>query len=186
MDALGERRHDEEAVLKSSVEASLKSGASVTGALDDAASCLLGGVNLADNSHAKLVSSSRLHNSLTVLIRVPPERSRRSWMNLRRTKRLGLVTNSLFSLCRRGGYWTAMTLNGVLYSRLLGYSLEPAAKALDLGALGSGLSGTGPSVAAVFDPSRREAINGVAEEWSSDGAAVLRTTTNNRKARFLG
>src|SRR2546430_1817441 len=43
--ALGKRTVDPKRVLDCSVDASLASGASVTGALDDAAGCLLGGID---------------------------------------------------------------------------------------------------------------------------------------------
>src|SRR5437879_13001743 len=58
--ALGGRVVDPKWVLDCSVDASLASGASVTGALDDAAGCLLGGINMTDNLERKIVSSKPL------------------------------------------------------------------------------------------------------------------------------
>ncbi len=69
--ALGQKAFDPKKVLDCSVEASLASGASVTGALDDAAGCLLGGVNMTNNLARKVVSSKLFDKKLRVVIRVP-------------------------------------------------------------------------------------------------------------------
>ena len=69
--ALGQKAFDPKKVLDCSVQASLASGASVTGALDDAAGCLLGGLNMTDNLARKIVSSRLFDKKLKVVIVVP-------------------------------------------------------------------------------------------------------------------
>ena len=184
--AAGRRRVDDGVVLGCSVAASLASRASITGALDDAASCLLGGVNIADNTRSKILHSAPLRRGMDVVIRVPNQRSKRQSMDLKQTRKAADVADSLIELCREGDYWAAMTLNGLVYAGLLGYDPEPSLEALRIGAVGSGLSGTGPAVAAVFDRRDESVIGRLAEAWSRGGARVIRTTTTNRRARLLG
>ncbi|MDA4128306.1 MAG: shikimate kinase [Thaumarchaeota archaeon] len=184
-DALGKDDINVEMVLGCSVRASLKSKVTITGALDDAASCLLGGVNMTDNLRIKLIRSRPLRRRLKVLIRVPPEKSRRESIDLGDAKKLSRICDALFRMSLGGSYWAAMTLNGILYSTLLGYPPGPAMHAIELGAIGAGLSGTGPAVAAVFDPADNKVVEGLRRDWSSDGSIVLETTTNNQRGGFL-
>ncbi len=186
VDALGKDDINVDMVLACSARASLRSKVSITGALDDAASCLLGGVNMADNFRLKLVRSRRMRRKLKVLIRVPNQESRRESMDLVRVKKLRGVCDSLFSMSLGGSYWEAMTLNGMVYSYLLGYPTWPALRAIEFGALGAGLSGTGPAVAAVFEPSKRSGADRLRRAWSNDGSVVLETHTNNERGRFSG
>ena len=182
---LGQRAVDPKRVLDCSVDASLASGASVTGALDDAAGCLLGGINLTDNLERKIVSSKLLDESLRVVIVVPEAQSRRRTVDPMFIRKFGSLTDFFFEMSLKGEHWEAMILNGMAYSSILKYDPFPALRAVELGALGAGLSGTGPSVAAVFDPSKRAEIDALTEDWASDGATVIGTETNNEQGRVL-
>jgi shikimate kinase len=183
--ALGQRAFDPKRVLECSVEASLASGASVTGALDDAAGCLLGGVNMTDNLARKVVSSKLFDKKLKVVIKVPKTRSRRESVDPRFIKTFGSLTNLFFEMSLKGDYWRAMVLNGLTYSSILKYDPFPALLAVEHGALGAGLSGTGPAVAAVFDPAKMGGIEALTKEWASDGSAIIETETNNEHGRLL-
>ncbi len=186
VDALGKDDINVHMVLACSARASLRSKVSITGALDDAASCLLGGVNMADNLRLKLIRSRPIRRKLKVLIRVPHQQSRRKSMDIAEVRKLRRVCESLFSMSLGGSYWEAMTLNGIVYSCMLGYPTWPAIQAIEFGALGAGLSGTGPAVAAVFDPSQRNGADRLRRAWSSDGSVVLETNTNNERGGFSG
>lgn len=183
--ALGKKAFDPKKVLDCSVEASLASGASVTGALDDAAGCLLGGLNVTDNAARKVVSSRLFDKKLKVVIRVPKGRSMRESVDPRFIRKFGSLTEIFFEMSLKGDYWRAMTLNGMAYSSILKYDPFPALRAVELGAMGAGLSGTGPAVAAVFDPSKAAEAEALAKEWASDGSAVIETETNNEQGRLL-
>lgn len=180
--AFGRQRYDSTKVLECAVSASLASKVSATGALDDAASCLLGGANFADNLGRRVLLSRRLREPLTVLVRIPPERSRRRTLDLDSVRKYSSVADEIFRLGHGGKIWNAMTLNGLLYSTIYGYDPLPSVMALEAGALGAGLSGTGPAVAAVFgdwgEPDQLE------EDWSSGGASVIRTQTTDEGARI--
>jgi shikimate kinase len=177
LSAFGSRYPDAGEVLGCSVSASLASGVSITGAMDDAASCLLGGVNFVDNSSGRILSRVSLKRSLPVLIRVPGEESRRADVPARYVRRFSEVADSIFKIGIEGNTWKAMTLNGLLFSSIYSYAPSAALRAIERGALGSGLSGTGPAVAAVFDDERD--AGRLARDWADDGAEVIRTTTSD-------
>jgi shikimate kinase len=180
--AFGRRRYSSTNVLNSSVSASLSSKASLTGALDDAASCLNGGANFADNFANRVLSSRKLGRPMTVLVRVPRGPSKRNGVSLKSVRRFAKEADEIFRLSERGKMWSAMTLNGLLYSSIYGYDPMPALLALEAGAVGAGLSGTGPAIAAIFDamgePDR------LAEAWSEGDAEVIRTQTTDEGARI--
>lgn len=177
LSAFGSRYPDAGEVLGCSVSASLASGVSITGAMDDAASCLLGGLNFVDNSSGRILSRVSLRRSLPVLIRVPGEESRRADVPARYVRRFSEVADSIFKIGIEGSTWKAMTLNGLLFSSIYSYAPSAALRAIERGALGSGLSGTGPAVAAVFDDERD--AGRLARDWADDGAEVIRTTTSD-------
>jgi shikimate kinase len=182
--ALGHKAYNPQTVLECSVEASLSSGASVTGALDDAAACLLGGLNMTDNLGRKMVRSKLFEKSLKVVIKVPRKASARPAMDLVFVKKFGKITDSFFRMCLDEEYWRAMVLNGLTYSSILKYDPFPALQAVEMGALGAGLSGTGPAVAAVFEPSRQKEMEALAEVWRGDGSSIITTETNNEHGRL--
>jgi shikimate kinase len=182
--ALGQKAFDPQKIMMCSIEASLASGASVTGAMDDAASCLLGGINIADNLGRKIVKSKLFDKTLKVLIRVPKLTSRRASVEVVYMRKFGKVADVLYGMCMEGDYWRAMTLNGTLYSAILGYDPTAALLAVEHDALGASLSGTGPATAAVFDPRMKEEIKELTHAWSSDGSRVIETETNNEHGRI--
>jgi shikimate kinase len=182
--AVGQRAFDPQKILAISVEASLASGASVTGALDDCASCLLGGTNMADNLGRKIERSKLFDRPLKVVIKVPNTPSRRTSVDVQSVKRLGKVAEVLYKMSLEGDLWRAMTLNGVLYSGIYGYDSTAALLAVEHGALGASLSGTGPATAAVFDPRASSEMKQLTERWASDGSLVLETETNNEHGRI--
>jgi shikimate kinase len=182
--ALSQKAFDPHKVMNISVEASLSTGASVTGALDDAASCLLGGMNHADNLAKKIERSKLFEKPLRILIKVPDTPSRRASMDPVYMRKFGKVADVLFRMSMSGDTWRAMTLNGTVFSALLGYDPRAALTAVENGALGASVSGTGPATAAVFEPGMKDEIRKLAEEWSSDGSKVIETETNNEHGRI--
>lgn len=183
--ALGQKAFDPKKVMECSVEASLASGASVTGALDDAAGCLLGGLNMTDNIGRRVIRSALFDRKLNVVIRVPRLKSRRESVDPAFVRNFRGLAELFFEMTLKGDYWRAMVLNGLTYSSILRYDPFPALVAMERGALGAGLSGTGPAVAAVFDPAKKEEAEGLKKEWSSDGSVVIETETNNEHGRLL-
>jgi shikimate kinase len=168
-------------IMLCSAEASLKAGVSITGAFDDVAGCLLGGLNLTDNNRRIVVRSTPLRRSFKVLIKVPESSSGRVRVDVVSVRKFSSLATAAFEMSLRGDVWTAMTMNGLLYSTILGYDPGPAMGALKAGALGAGLSGRGPAVAAVFDRRNREGVGKLLDSWQADGGRVIVTETNNRR-----
>ncbi|MDA4121631.1 MAG: shikimate kinase [Thaumarchaeota archaeon] len=183
--AIGQKAFDPRKIMNCSVEASLASGASITGAMDDAASCLMGGLNLVDNLGRKVERSQLFKKTLKVLIKVPETQSRRSMTKMEEVKMFGKVMEVPYRMSMEGDPWRAMTINGALYSGLLGYDPLAALQAIEHGALGASLSGTGPATAAVFEPNMEKEFRSLAEAWASDGSKVIETETNNEHGRIL-
>jgi shikimate kinase len=84
-----------------------------------------------------------------------------------------------FRLAEAGEYWKAMKLNGVLASAALGTTYRPALAALEQGALAAGVSGNGPSIAAVAYDDKVEDIKSA---FSKFNGRVLVSKVNNQKA----
>jgi len=182
--ALGQRAFDPQKIMICSIDASLASGASFTGAMDDCASCLLGGINMADNTGRKIERSKLFDRPLKIVIKVPKTPSKRGAVDVAEVRKLGKVAEVLYKMCAEGDLWRAMTLNGVLYSGIYGYDPRPALLAVEHGALGASLSGTGPATAAVFDPKSSSEMGHLIKAWGSDGSQVLETETNNEHGRI--
>ncbi len=182
--AFGETSWAPEDILGCSVAASLAARASITGALDDSASCLLGGANFADNSRRKILASRRLGRALKVVIRVPDRPSRRGSVAPATVRRFSDAARYIFSSALEESLWKAMTLNGLLYSSIFGYPASDALEAIEAGAAGAGLSGTGPAVVGVFD--RRGDPGRLARRWEEDGSTVIRTETSDGGATIAG
>lgn len=179
LDALGFKRCNPSKILSACADASLLSGVSITGAYDDAASCLLGGLNVTDNKKRKIIFSQRV-GRFSVVICIPKIRSKRFALLKSRNRHLSSVADSIYSLVVSRKFWQAMTLNGLLYSAIMGYKNSIAVDALALGALGSGLSGTGPAIASVFR--EEEKATSFASKYRELGFDVIQTTSNSRSA----
>jgi shikimate kinase len=179
--AFGARVYDKKEILNISATSSLRAGVSLTGAMDDAASCLSGGLNFTDNSAKSVLSSTRLGRSFPVLIRIPRVRSRRRRVARSSLRRFSRVAESIFSLGREGRIWKAMTLNGLLFSSIYGYPSDDSIEAVAVGALGASLSGTGPAVAAVLNDNRD--LKRLAATWGRGDAKLIRTETVDEGAK---
>lgn len=125
--------------------AGIKSRTSLTGALDDAGACLLGGVVFADNLKRRIVKRDRLPHDLVALVRTP--RRTLATGNLRRAsfRRIADTIEEAWRLALRGEYREAMLINTLAYAPLLGQRPRFTLQALAAGAWAAGLSGKGPA-----------------------------------------
>lgn len=183
--ALGFGKVKIEEILQCVTNASLRSGTSITGAFDDSASCLLGGLNYTDNFRRKLIAHRELEKRYTVVIRVPKEESKRGILDMDLIKKISNTVSYIFDLSMRTNPWDAMTLNGLLYGTIMGYNTKAAFEALEHGALGAGISGTGPAIAAVFNEDDKENVIELSRLWSNDEGEVIVTRTNNECAKVI-
>ena len=163
-------------VVKAAVRASRRAKVTITGAMDDAAASALGGLVLTDNSRDELLLRIPVRE-LTVLILLPEGQGPRPTLSfeLKTHPELREAMRSLSRLIYKNP-WAVMTLNGLIYSRLLGYDDTPILEALKAGALAASISGTGPSIAAIC-----EVCDDLRDVWSSRGK-VMKVLVNNRAA----
>ena len=159
------------------VEAAREVGVTITGALDDALASMLGGVVVTDNREMFLLRRDEF--SCSVMLLVPDERIFSRDTDISRSRVIAPMADLAFNLAMQGDYGRAMTLNGLSYCAALGLSSEPLILALEKGAKGASLSGTGPSYAALIDEDK---MDGLEDSWKGLGGRVIRTKAINRCA----
>ena len=72
--------------------------------------------------------------------------------------------------------WTALTLNGLLYSTLVGIDSSPIRHLLKASPLAVGVSGTGPAIAVVSQKTNEKMVYNVCKTLG----LVIRTNITNR------
>lgn len=162
------------------VDAAIEAGVTITGAYDDASASFLGGFVVTDNVNRKILRSGDFEN-LNVLIFVPEEKTYTHEVDVKRMKLLSREVNIAWDEALKGNLYTAMTLNGVIYSATTGNNPEIALSALNEGAVAAGLSGTGPAVAALA----RGNIDKIQSAWEQFGGEIITTKVNNEIARVI-
>jgi shikimate kinase len=174
LDALDEELDPLEAT-RIGVAAARDVGVTITGAFDDATASMLGGVVVTDNREMELLKREELKSR--VLLLVPEEKIFSKDTDVRRSRLIAPIADLIFDLALAGDYARAMTINGLVYCSALHLSSEPIFAALNSGASGASLSGTGPAYAALVDD---ENIDEVEAAWLKLGGRVIRTKVENR------
>jgi len=162
---------------KIGVAAARAVGVTITGALDDALASMLGGVVVTDNRSMQLLRREEL--SCAVMLLVPEKKLFSRDTDVSRSRLIAPLADVAFDLAMGGDYYRAMTLNGLAYCAALRLPAEPMLLALEAGAKGVSLSGTGPAYAAIID---EEKMDGLESAWKPLGGRVIRTKANNRCA----
>lgn len=148
----------EEEVLNVVATASIRSGTSITGAMDDAAACMLGGIVVTDNVNRKIITRDAVPDGLKVVALVPKAKSYTGAFERGRLDCIKDLVEVSFELALKRDYWRAATLNGLLHASAIGLSTEPIIRALRSNAIAAGISGKGPAVFAVCDESNVDDI----------------------------
>ncbi|MHC1709874.1 MAG: shikimate kinase [Methanomassiliicoccales archaeon] len=138
-------------VLRMNADVSIRAGVSVTGAMDDAAASLLGGIVYTDNHARTLLRRERFELCDRAVIAVPERMIRKSGLPKERIALYRPLAEEAFRMAWNEEYAKAMTLNSLIYGTALGLDQELSIKALRAGAIASGISGTGPAVASFVD-----------------------------------
>jgi shikimate kinase len=134
-------------------------------------------VVVTDNREMQLMKREELDTPVVIL---SPDRKLFSGeTSVSRSRLISPVADVVYDLAMRGDYGRAMTINGLAYCAALGLSAEPVLLALQAGARGASLSGTGPSYAAIIDESKVEELEAA---WKPLGGKVIRTYSNNKGA----
>ncbi|MBD3260942.1 MAG: shikimate kinase [Candidatus Altiarchaeales archaeon] len=165
-------------IINLGVDAAYNAGVTATGALDDASAAYYGGLAFTDNLKREIQFRALVEDNKIVILL--PEGSRDSGAIDRR--KLSTLKETINDLWRIGPKdpWHILTLNGLLHCRLFKQDPSPVFAALEAGALGCGLSGTGPSVVAVCD---EEAD--VESSFKQFEGEIITCNTNNRRAEIL-
>lgn len=166
---------DPETVLALSLAAARQAGVTVTGALDDAAASLLGGLVLTDNQEDVVQERKPIQEDLVVLLLVPPSR-RFTQGTASALQPAAEITGRCLALTRDGHWDQGLTLNGLAVATCLGQGTGATYRALQAGALAAGTTGTGPATAAVCTP---ETARAVRSTWDRYEADILATHPTN-------
>jgi shikimate kinase len=167
---------DDMAVLDAAVKASLDAKVTITGAFDDATACYFGGFVVTDNYARKLIKREKAPDNLYAVLFLPRNTPRGNVSKLRDLSDLFL---DAYKLAEAGEYWKAMKMNGVLASAALSSSYKPTLAALEKGALAAGISGNGPSIAAV---AYEDEVEDIKYALSKFNGKIIVSKVNNQKA----
>jgi shikimate kinase len=165
------QRLEEDDVVQRSVAACLRAGVTITGAYDDQVAVVRGGCRLTDNTARRVVATPDVP-AWAVAVWVPESAIPKDAARTVDVAALAPDVSRAVALVRRGDVAEAMTVNGRAFHRAyaaagLPVDARPAELALEAGALGAGLSGTGPAVAALFDhPVELPPVPGGTWQWS--------------------
>jgi shikimate kinase len=173
---------DDLAVVKLGVDAAFDAEVTVTGAFDDACASYFGGVVVTDNLKRKVVKRFTLSEDLTVLFHVPSNKAYTGDSDVDRLRNVKPLVEIVYKEALKGRIWTALTLNGLIYSSALRYDASIALDALAAGALAAGLCGKGPAVTAVVS---NDKIDSVKTAWQCHEGEVLQARLNSEKAKVL-
>jgi shikimate kinase len=167
-------------LILAGIEESIKAGVTITGAFDDASACFLGGVVVTNNRSFTILSRGVMDPDLDILIHVPERRiSKASVKGLDFSPIREKVEHAL-DLALRGEYLKAMEVNSRAYSKVLDVSEDVAELARKKGALGAGISGTGPATVIVCARADAQAVQKAIER---EEGTVLRAKVNDTPAR---
>jgi shikimate kinase len=171
-----QKRLESSEILKLVADASLQAKASVTGAFDDAAASLYGNVVVADNVARKVLRIFPVEDH-HVLLLVPPQKTYTADADLKRIKTVARQVETAYEQALSGEYWNAMTLNGLIYSHVLGLPADVIVESLEAGALAAGVSGKGPAYAFVVEEQFKDSVLNVLKEH--EGEVILSKTRNH-------
>jgi shikimate kinase len=164
-------------VVNIGVDAAFKAKTTVTGAFDDATASMLGGYTLTDNTNRVLVHHGELEE-LKAVVYVPKQKSYSGKVDLKRLKAVAKEVDLVWNQALAGRVYTAITLNGLIHSMVFGYDPSVAYKALEAGAIASGLTGKGPAVVALT----RRKTKPILKAWEGLKGRVIECSTSNKTA----
>ncbi|HXZ97836.1 MAG TPA: shikimate kinase [Candidatus Acidoferrum sp.] len=162
-------------ILNLVVDASLQAKVSVTGAFDDAAASLYGNVVVTDNMARKVLRTFTVEDT-NVLLLVPQGKSYTADADLGRIKTVTRQVEIAHEQALSGKYWSAMTLNGLIYSHVLRLRADVIVESLEAGALAAGISGKGPAYAFVVEEQFKDPVLDVLK--GHEGEVIVSKTRN--------
>ena len=162
-------------IINLAIDASLDAGVTITGAFDDATASYFGGITVTDNMKREIIIKEKMEKQ-KVLIYLENIDSMTAKANVNRMKLLSPLVKIAFENACQKQYYTALNLNGILYSASLGFNVNIAIDAIEAGAIASGLSGTGSAFVAIVDDN---SIDNVKDVWNSYSGEIIETEVDN-------
>ncbi len=171
--ALDGREPDPWIVVDAAVDACIAAQVTLTGAFDDQVAVTVGGCHLTENANRRVLAALAVQ-PWEVAVWVPDAHIPKSGVAGVDTAPIAARVENAISAAQAGDLPLALTLNGAAFTDLyqgagLPVSSEPVRVAMAAGALGAGLSGTGPAVAALFAAGHRPdlpAVSGGTWTWT--------------------
>jgi shikimate kinase len=179
--ALGKTLDDVE-VVKLGVDAAFDAKVTVTGAFDDACASYFGGAVVTDNLKRKLLKRVTLPDDLAVLFHVPSKKAYTGDSDVNRLKIVKPLVKIAYNEALKGNFWSALSLNGIIYSSALGYDASVALDALAAGALAVGLCGKGPAVTAVVSSDKIDSVRTAMQHHEGE---ILQARLNHERAKVI-
>lgn len=173
---------DDLTIVNLGVDGAFEAKVTVTGAFDDASASYFGGVVITDNLKRKIVGNYVIPEELAILFYVPSGKSYTSNTDVNKIKSVTPLVEIAYKEALKGNFWSALTINGLIYSSVLGYDTSIALDALTAGALAAGLCGKGPTVTAVVPI---EKVDSVKDSWQAYEGEILQTRMNHEKAKVV-
>ncbi len=161
----------EAALERAAVDACVAAGVTLTGAFDDQVAVVRGGAHVTFNPRLDVLASPHVE-PWHVAVWVPEAAIAKADVARIDASPIARQARMAQALADAGDLPGAMTENGRIFTRLYGshglpVDRRPADVALAHGALGAGLSGTGPAVAALFEsPAHLPPVSGGAWQWT--------------------
>lgn len=179
--ALG-KKLDDLAVVNLGVDAAFEAKVTVTGAFDDACASYFGGAVITDNINRKLLKRVTLPEDLAVLFHVPSRKTYTADSDVNKLQTVKPLVKIAYKEAQKGNFWTALTLNGLIYSSAIGYGAAVALDALIAGALAAGLCGKGPAVTAVVPADKVDSVRAALQRHEGE---ILHAQLNHEKAQVI-
>jgi len=159
-------------LIKLGVKCAKRAKVTVTGSFDDACGCHLGGFVITDNVDNVILFRNEIEE-YDVLIHVPEKKIRKTGLPLEELRALSPQMMNVIRLAKTDPL-KAMVENGRLISSVSDVDNSIAELAMKNGALGAGMSGSGPAIAIVLKKGDTERFLEKTELTN-----VIRTTTRS-------
>ena len=160
------------------VDACIEAGVTLTGAFDDAVTCMIGGVNITDNYKREILAHWDVEEDLSIIISIPEEKIYTGELDIDIFKNVRTLSNRAVSLALNGLIWDAMIINGIIIASAMNIDYRPMMEVLKKNVLSCGVSGKGPAIVAVTRPDYE---NEIEREFKKYGK-TLKTKPNNKTA----
>src|SRR6266581_7240815 len=174
---------DDDILLNIVTDAAVEAGVSITGAFDDSFASYHGGAVLTDNKLRRFEKEIRIPPKLRVMIFIPPRKTYTGSVDSSKFSAVSRMAELAYREACNRNVWDALTLNGLACASVLGEDPKPALAALEAGALGAGLSGKGPAIAAIVE---EDVVDNVRKAWDNYPGRVLLCSPNEKKAMIEG